>query len=213
MISRIFNPAKRGGHMGVVLKEPRMQMEQIRRLFEKNEALSDADWRLFASKLTEQQFPKKTLLLKAGQTERYLSFIEEGAMRFYTKQEERELTFSFAFAGGFISGYDSFLAQTPSGYYIETLTVTRLWRITYEDLQQVYRQTTAGNAIGRYAAEELFLKKSRRELSLLNETATQRYLNLLTGQPELLQQIPLRYLASYIGITPQALSRIRRRIY
>jgi len=190
-----------------------MQMEQIRKHFEKNGALSNADWELFASKLIRQQFPKRTLLLKTGQTERYLSFIEKGTVRFYTEQEERELTFSFAFANGFVSGYDSFLTQTPSGYYIETLTETWLWRITHEDLQQVYGETAAGNAIGRYAGEELFLKKSRRELSLLNETPAQRYLNLLTGQPELLQKIPLKYLASYIGITPQALSRIRRRIY
>lgn len=188
-------------------------MKQIRKLFEKNVQLSDADWEFFASKLVRQQFGKRTLLLKAGQTERYLSFIEKGAVRFYTDKGERERTFSFAFANGFVSGYDSFLTQTASGYYIETLMETVLWRLTCEDLQEVYRQTAIGNAIGRYAGEELFLKKSRRELSLLNETAEQRYLNLFTEQPELLQRIPLKYIASYIGITPQALSRIRRRIY
>jgi len=58
----------------------------------------------------------------------------------------------------------------------------------------------------------LFLKKSKRELSLLHESAEQRYLNLFTEQPELIKQIPLKYIASYIGITPQALSRIRKRI-
>ncbi|MBZ4189237.1 Crp/Fnr family transcriptional regulator [Niabella beijingensis] len=188
-------------------------MEQIRKIFEEKVPLSDADWMLFASKLVRQPFRKKTLLLKTGQTERYLSFVEKGVVRFYMEREERELTFSFAFANGFVSGYDSFLTQSPCGYHIETLTETVLWRLTYKDLQDVYRQTAAGNAIGRYAGEELFLKKSRRELSLLNETARQRYLNLFTGQPELLQRIPLKYIASYIGITPQALSRIRKQIY
>lgn len=188
-------------------------MEQIRKLFEQDVPLSDADWAFFASKLVRRSFNKKTLLLKTGQTEQYLSFIEKGAARFYIDREARELTFAFAFANGFVSAYDSFLTQLPSGYHIETLTETVLWRLTYEDLQTVYRQTAVGNAIGRYAGEALFLKKSRRELSLLNETAEQRYLNLFTEQPELLQKIPLKYIASYIGITPQALSRIRRRIY
>ncbi|MCF3110538.1 Crp/Fnr family transcriptional regulator [Niabella sp. CC-SYL272] len=188
-------------------------MEQIRKLFEQREQLSDADWDFFASKLVRRPFNKKALLLKTGQTEHYLSFIEKGAVRFYIDREDRELTFAFAFANGFVSGYDSFLTRLPSGYHIETLTETVLWRLSYDDLQDVYRQTAVGNAIGRYAGEELFLKKSRRELSLLNETAEQRYLKLFTEQPELLQKIPLKYIASYIGITPQALSRIRRRIY
>ena len=69
-----------------------------------------------------------------------------------------------------------------------------------------------GNKIGRHASEDLYLKKAKRELSLLNDTAEQRYLNLFTEQPHMLKHIPLKYIASYIGITPQALSRIRKRI-
>lgn len=122
------------------------------------------------------------------------------------------MTFAFAFDGSFVSGYNSFLTQTPSVYNIETLTRTTLWRMSYKDLQTIYRETEIGNTIGRKAGEELFLKKSQRELSLLNETAEQRYLNLFTEQRALLEKIPLKYIASYIGITPQALSRIRKRI-
>ncbi|HEY0749771.1 MAG TPA: hypothetical protein VGD26_01370 [Chitinophagaceae bacterium] len=66
--------------------------------------------------------------------------------------------------------------------------------------------------IGRKASEDLFLKKSKRELSLLNDTAEERYLKLFSEQLHLIKQIPLKYIASYIGITPQALSRIRKRI-
>jgi CRP-like cAMP-binding protein len=104
------------------------------------------------------------------------------------------------------------LTQTPSTYNIETLTETVLWRLTFNDLQVIYNETELGNIIGRQAGEELFLKKQKRELSLLNLTAEQRYLNLFSEQPKLIQKIPLKYIASYIGITPQALSRIRSRI-
>lgn len=61
-------------------------------------------------------------------------------------------------------------------------------------------------------AENMFLIKSKREISLLSRTAEERYLNLFIDRPKLLQQIPLKYIASYIGVTPQALSRIRKRI-
>ncbi|MDQ3278846.1 MAG: Crp/Fnr family transcriptional regulator [Bacteroidota bacterium] len=187
-------------------------MKQIREYFKQWVTLSDDDWSIFSSRLLKQDFPRKTLLLKAGQTERYLSFLEKGIVRLYIPKEENDLTFGFVFENSFFSAYDSFLTRTQSVYQVETLTDTTLWRLTYQDLQEIYQKTTVGNTIGRYAAEELFLKKSRRELSLLNESAEQRYLQLFSERPNLLRQVPLKYIASYIGITPQALSRIRRRI-
>jgi len=187
-------------------------MEQIRKYFEKFAKQTDKDWDLFSSRLARQEFPKRTLILRVGQIERHLSFVQKGVIRFYLPKEDNDLTFSFAFDDGFVSAYDSFLLQKPVTYHVETLTETILWRVTYKDLQEIYQQTEVGNLIGRQASEELFLKKSRRELSLLNETAEQRYLNLFTEQPHLLREIPLKYIASYIGITPQALSRIRGRI-
>lgn len=187
-------------------------MEQIRNQFQKFFRQTDRDWQIFSAKLERQAFPKKQLLLKAGQTENYLSFLETGIVRFFLPKEDMDLTFDFAFENNFFSGYSSFLTRTPAVCHIETLTETVLWRISYEALQTVYRDTEAGDKIGRHAGEALFLKKAKRELSLLNETAEQRYLNLFTEQPRLLRQIPLKYIASYIGITPQALSRIRKRI-
>ncbi|MEN7551703.1 Crp/Fnr family transcriptional regulator [Rapidithrix thailandica] len=187
-------------------------MEQIRKYLERTARVTDKDWQVISSKLVRQEFSKKTYLLEVGQTEKHLSFVEKGILRFYVPKEGNDLTFSFVFHNSFVSAYDSFLMQIPSTYHIETLTTTVLWRLTYEDLQAIYQETEIGNTIGRHASEELFLKKSRRELSLLNHTAEQRYLKLLTEYPHLFQQVPLKYIASYIGVTPQALSRIRRRI-
>lgn len=187
-------------------------MEQIRKQFEKIAVQTERDWQIFSSKLVRLEYPKKTLLLKTGQTENYLSFIEKGIIRFYIPGDQNDLTFSFAFANGFVSAYDSFLLQKPSSYHVETLTDTILWRLAYNDLQDIYATTEAGNLIGRHASEDLFLKKSKRELSLLHKSAEQRYLDLFEEQPHLLKEIPLKYIASYIGITPQALSRIRNRI-
>ena len=159
-----------------------------------------------------RQFPKKKILLRAGDVENYLSYIEKGLVRCYIPKVENELTFGFGFKGSFISAYDSFLTQTPSSYVVETITDSVLWRLTYHDLQMVYSESRIGNLIGRKASEELFLIKSRRELSLLNSSAEERYLNLFDERPELIREIPLKYIASYIGVTPQALSRIRKRI-
>lgn len=188
-------------------------MEQIRKYFDTIVQQSDEDWHFFSSKLDRQEFPKKTLLLKIGRTENYLSFIEKGIVRFFVPREENDLTFDFAFENDFVSAYNSFLTQMPSIYNVETLSETVLWRVSYKDLQEIYAETSVGNKIGRYASEALYREKSRRELALLTDTAEERYLRLFTEQPQLIQKIPLKYIASYIGITPQALSRIRRRIY
>lgn len=187
-------------------------MDKIRQYFECFSTLSDKDWAVFSSKLVRKEFSKKTVILKVGQRENYLSFIEKGIVRFYIPNEFDGLTFGFAFADNFVSAYDFFLTREPSNYQLETITESVLWSLTYEDLQQIYAETAIGNEIGRLAGEALFLKKAKRELSLLTNSAEQRYLNLFTEQPHLLQLIPLRYIASYIGVTPQALSRIRKRI-
>jgi len=190
-------------------------MEQIRLNFEHaiQQKISKEEWAFFNSKLSREEFPKKHTLLKVGQIENHLSFVETGIVRYFIPKLENDLTFTFVFNNSFISGYDSFITRKPSTYQIETLTKTTLWRLTFDDLQTIYEQTGIGNLIGRKASEDLYLKKSKRELSLLNETAEQRYRNLFIEQPHLIQHIPLKYIASYIGVTPQALSRIRKRIY
>ncbi|RYE26178.1 MAG: Crp/Fnr family transcriptional regulator [Sphingobacteriales bacterium] len=170
------------------------------------------DWDVFAEKMEQIDIAKNGLLLKAGQVENYLYFIEYGLLRFYFEKEEKEITFDFAFEGNFTSAYTSFLTRQPNTYNIQALVKTSIWRISYNHLQEIYNTTPNGQMVGRIAAEQLFIRKNKREASLLTETAEERYLNLLKEQPQLIQEIPLKYLSSYIGITPQALSRIRKRI-
>ncbi len=189
-------------------------MQQIKNLLQNRYAdLSEQDWLMLSSKFMMQEFPKKNLILKKGMVENYVSFIDEGIVRYYLPKEEKEVTFEITFSNDFMGAYDSFLTRLPSVYHIETITKTKLWRLSYHDLKILYQDTEKGNLIGRLAGEKLFLEKVKREISLLNDTAEQRYLNLFTQQPELIKKIPLHYIASYIGVTPQALSRIRRRIF
>ncbi len=187
-------------------------MIKIRKFIENITPINDSDWQFFSSKLQEVKLKKHSILLNFGEIEHHLSFITKGIVRLYVPREESDLTFGFLFENEFVTGYDSFLTQVPSEYQIETLTETILWKISHADLQKVYEKTDSGNIIGRRMAENMFLIKSKRELSLLSKTAEERYLDLFTDRPKLFRQIPLKYIASYIGITPQALSRIRKRI-
>lgn len=187
-------------------------MEIIRQFINTITPMSDKDWLFFSSKLKKTTLKKKTTILKVQEKEEYLSFLEKGIVRYYIPKEENDITFGFSFENSFITGYDSFLTQLPSSYQIETLTEATLWRISLQDLEDVYKNTENGESIGRKMAENMFLVKSKRELSLLSKSAEERYLDLFAERPILLKQVPLKYIASYIGISPQALSRIRSRI-
>jgi len=189
-------------------------LQQIKDHIDLIATISTSDWEFFTSKLQRRIIPKKTVFLKLNEIENHISFIESGVVRLYIPKEdpEKEITFGFSFKDQFISAYDSFLTRKPSAYQLQALTETTVLSITYDDLQDVYKTTQIGNLIGRLTAERLFLLKSKREQNLLNLTAEERYLKLFKERPELLKVIPLKYISSYIGVTAQALSRIRKRI-
>ena len=187
-------------------------MGHLREYYERITSLQDSEWDFIAAYFKRRVFNKNEIITKQGETENYLYFIEYGIARFYIPDNDNELTFNFSFHKEFTCAYDSFLTQTPSVYELQALIESVVWRISYSDLQKVYEQTQVGNYLGRFASERLFLAKSKRELSLLKFNAKERYLRLFSEQPEIIKFIPMKYIASYIGITPQGLSRIRRQI-
>ena len=112
-----------------------------------------------------------------------------------------------------MSAYDSFITRAPSRSSVEAITAVTVYRISWKDLQIAYDNTPKGEKIGRISSEGVLLSKLAREYSLLIDTPQERYEKLVKMNPDWIQKVPLKYIASYIGVTPQALSRIRRRIY
>lgn len=170
------------------------------------------DWEFFVSRLQQRTFQKKDLILPSGAVENYVNFIDSGIIRYFVMEEEKDITFEIAFENSFATAYDSFLTRTPVQYAAEALTNVELWSIGYDHLQEMYAMTSVGDRVGRLAAEQIYIRKNKRQMSFLRDDAGARYFGLMKDHPHLLQHVPLKYLASYIGITPQALSRIRRRM-
>jgi CRP-like cAMP-binding protein len=189
-----------------------MDLTKLKKYLEHYSPLPEKDWEYFISRVQRRTFPKKASILAAGVIENYVNFIDSGIIRYFVREEEKDITFEIAFENSFATAYDSFLTRTPVIYEAETLTDVVLYSICYDDLQEIYALTSVGDRIGRKAAEELYIRKNRRQMSFLKDDAEQRYRGLMSDYPHLLQHVPLKYLASYIAITPQALSRIRRRI-
>lgn len=187
-------------------------MEAIYHYFKELTSISESDWQLFYTKLQRVEFSKQSIILERGKTEKYLSFIEKGIVRFNIPKLDYDFTFAFAFENSFVSAYDSFLTQKPSIYNVEAISDCVLWQISFDALNTIYDNSQIGDRIGRKIVENIYIKKMKREISLLEDTAKKRYLDLIQEQPLLIEHIPLKYLASYIGVRPQSLSRIRKEI-
>ena len=104
----------------------------------------------------------------------------------------------------------SFLIQQPTALEVITFEPTELFRISKPDFDKLTVNTDYGNKICRFASEALFVHKQIQQIDLITKTATERYQELQTKQPNIIQRTPQKYIASYLGITPQSLSRIRK---
>ena len=187
-------------------------MEIVRQVLNRIHPIDDKEWNYFKEKFKEKFVAPKTFLLTKGQIEKSVYFIKEGILRAWFEKADNELTFDFAFENNFYSAYSSFITQTPCQYNVESITGMVIWEISRDDLQDIYKNLSFGQLFGRYAAEDLFVLKCKKEFSLLFKSAEERYKDLFLEEPRLIKEIPLKYIASYIGVTPQALSRIRKRI-
>lgn len=186
-------------------------MEGLRKYFEKLITLTDEEWNAFARKLQRKQLMARTPLLHQGEVCTYVAFVEKGAFRFFYNRDGEERVTAFFFAGDAVSNYRSFLTGMPSDHIIETLQESVFWMIQKKDLYELFDDYPKLDRLGRFIAENLYLTVARRLDSFLFDTPEKRYDDLLKRNSRLLQDVPQFMLASYLGIKPESLSRIRKR--
>lgn len=186
-------------------------MEALRTYFNQFVQLSDAEWDDFKACMSKETVPKKGLLLEEGEKCNFIAFIQEGAFRFYTVNKGEESITAFFFAGDFVTNYRSYLTNKPSNHYIEALQDAVILKINLQQLQQLYDKHKTIERLGRRIAENLYLVVANRLDAFMFETPTERYEQLVKRGSKLLSEIPQYMVASYLGIKPETLSRIRAR--
>lgn len=176
-------------------------------------SLNQEEESIFISKLSVKRCRKKELILKEGEVCKYAYFINTGCLRYYYNVDGQENTAQFFFENGWYADYDSFLTGRPSKQNIETLEASELLLMSSKDLQQLYTEIPKFERFGRMMAESAFLGIRQRSEMLENMSAEDRYLSLMQERPKVFERIPQHYIASYLGIQPPSLSRIRKRIF
>jgi CRP-like cAMP-binding protein len=153
-----------------------------------------------------------TLLEREGKAAKYLYFVNTGFIRTFHFMEGSEITTHINCPPGFITSFHSFTNRTPAFDNVEAVTPADLLRITKQNLDLLYSQSNGWAEFGRVVYEKSLGYNEERSMDMITLTAEQRYLKLLEKQPEIVRNVPLKYISSYLGIEPQSLSRIRRKI-
>lgn len=162
-------------------------------------------------KFKEREIAKNEYILREGAICRESYFIEAGLMRAYIHDlEGNDVTTAFYSTVYGATDIFSFFKQIPSKENIQALTDCKTWYITYEDMQVSFHTLPEFREFGRLTIINSYGLLKQRMLSMLQETAEQRYANLIESNPEILQHAPLKHIASYLGITDTSLSRIRK---
>lgn len=175
--------------------------------------LSSEELHHFTEKLQRRTYAKGEHFLTEGEPSRYVAFIREGILRYYFIKDGEERTGQFFFEGTWVADYFSFLTKRPSEMYIDVIEDADLLLLSYENMQTLYAEIPKIERFGRLIAEQIFIGSHLRTTSFLRESPQERYLRLINERPKVIERIPQYLIASYLGIKPESLSRIRKRIW
>ena len=155
--------------------------------------------------------PSKTILLEEGKIADRLYLIRKGCLRLFFYNEGKDITFQFFFEGDFVASFDSLYRRKPSLFSLESIEPTEVSTINRDDFYHLIEQTPSLKQIYEEKLIDRFHVYQQLFLSRIKNTPQQRYEELLKEYPDIIQRVPQHYIASYLGITPVSLSRIRKR--
>jgi CRP-like cAMP-binding protein len=176
-------------------------------------SLSHEEKDIINSLFKEKTYKKGEFFLADGQICKQVGFITKGLMRYYINHDGEEKTYSFSQENQYVCNYESFLPQKPTSKIIQALEDSDVFVISQTDLQLLYAKVREGERYGRFAIEAVFLQILKDINSYYTEIPEVRYERFLKEHPDLQQRISQYHIASFVGVKPQSLSRIRKRIF
>src|SRR3954468_20784331 len=156
-----------------------------------------------------RKYGKKQRITEAGQVENHFNFVVRGLARKYYKKGTEEINTQISFEGHILHSQESFHSRIPSEYVVEAIEPTTLVSITYDDLEKIYARSQRMEHLGRLIITHTMVLKDRWQIQLVMHTPRERFIYFVNRNPELLQRVPQKYLASYLNIKPETFSRFK----
>jgi len=166
---------------------------------------------LIKSSFKPLSLSKYDYFLKTDEVNKYIGFLEKGLVRYFVYKDDEESTFEFTKEGEFIADYQSFNNRTTSIQNIQAIEDCEMLIINYDNVQTIFNTTKNGNLIGRHIIEHRFDIMVNQLLAIYMQNQEERYKKFVEHYSDLTQRIPQYLIASYVGVKPESLSRIRRR--
>jgi len=188
-------------------------MNALRQLFAEKIKLDNEYYDQFMHLSKTVILRKKEFLIKENTICSFIGFLESGVLRSILMKDGEEFTSDFFFAGSFVSVYTSFLQQTPAIVTIQAIGPATIHCLSHSQFNSLLDMSSEWYKLGKYIADSFFFKKCIRETSLLQDSAAERYRLLLNTFPGIEQLVTQRHVASYLGIKPESLSRIKALTY
>ena len=170
-----------------------------------------AVWEKYGDQFIEREIPAKKILLNEGEIANQVHFIKKGCLRMWFNKDGKDITTQFFFEGQGVASIESFMSGQPSLFTLESIEPSVIWSLSRENFE-LLPQLVPGL---REGFQQLIFQRFRNYaqlfLSRIKDTPSERYKDLLANHPEIIKRVPQHYIASYLGITPISLSRIRNR--
>ncbi len=174
--------------------------------------LTEEEWFFISESLVTRNFKKGDFFLKENAFCDYIGFIDKGFFNFFYLIDGVQHIRGFFFPNEFISNYPCFLLENKSKFHIQALEDSSVTLIQREALFLIYEKIPKIKELSRNTVESLYIEVSEKYESFFLKTAEERYLELISTSPKFIQRIPQYMIASYLGISPEGLSRIKKRI-
>lgn len=159
------------------------------------------------------ELPKGHMLLSEGETCKHIYHIERGQLRTFYDKNGKEININFSFEGHYVTNLKSFLYAAPSAYYIQTAEPTILRKIAKGELTSMYQRSEEAETFSRQLLQRLLIREEEHSTLFKIYTASERYEYVARHYPKLLQRVSLSQLSSYLGISRETISRIRKNAF